>query len=115
MFAVITVYVLTFSTTFYILLTEHSVFRNMYISFFSTFIAMMNGLEYDEYFLKKGMYPQLFHLKLFVLLLFFLALSIVVQNVLIGLAVGDTHEVMKLASFDKFVRRVSKYTIVRIV
>ncbi|XP_046847838.1 transient receptor potential cation channel subfamily A member 1-like isoform X2 [Xenia sp. Carnegie-2017] len=105
MFAVITVYVLMFSTTFYILLTEHSVFRNMYISFFSTFIAMMNGLDYDEYFLKKGMYPQLFHLKLFVLLLFFLALSIVVQNVLIGLAVGDTHEVMKLASFDKFVRR----------
>ena len=79
----------------------------MYISFFSTFVAMMNGFENNDLFLKKGMYPQLFHIKLFVLLLFLLIMSIVVQNVLIGLAVGDTHEVMKLATFGKLKRRVS--------
>ncbi|XP_046851415.1 transient receptor potential cation channel subfamily A member 1-like isoform X2 [Xenia sp. Carnegie-2017] len=112
-FAVVVVYILTYSTTFYILLAEDHSFGNMYISFFSTFVAMMNGFENNDLFLKKGMYPQLFHIKLFVLLLFLLIMSIVVQNVLIGLAVGDTHEVMKLATFGKLKRRLQGRSVSR--
>ena len=68
---------------------------------------MTSGLEYNSHFLKFGWYRNIYELKMIILILFVLAISIVVNNALIGLAVGDTNEVMKTAKFVKFKRRVS--------
>jgi hypothetical protein len=88
------------------LLTEHDSFRNIYISIVSTFVAMTSGFEYEEQFVKVGWHAEIYELKMAVLILCILVLSIVVNNALIGLAVGDTDEVMKSAKVDKFKRRV---------
>jgi hypothetical protein len=69
-------------------------------------VAMMDGIDYDNLFVTVGWYPKSYELKMVILVLFMLTMSVVVNNALIGLAVGDTNEVMKSASFDKFLRRV---------
>ena len=100
------IYLLSFASTFYVLLAEHESFRNISNSFVSTFVAMMDGIDYDNLFVTVGWYPKSYELKMVILVLFMLTMSVVVNNALIGLAVGDTNEVMKSASFDKFLRRV---------
>jgi hypothetical protein len=80
----------------------------MYISFVTTFVSMMDGIHYDSLFVAVGWYPDIYEIKLVVLVFFLLTMSIVVNNALIGLAVGDANEVMKSASFDKFRQRVRR-------
>ena len=107
------IYLFSFSSTFYILLTEYESFRNIYISAVSTFVAITSGFEYNAHFINRGWLPDIYELKLIILILFILVMTIVVNNALIGLAVGDTDEVMKSAKFDKFkrmVRVISKTT-----
>ena len=67
---------------------------------------MVDGIDYDDLFVPVGWYPKIYDLKMVVLVLFIFTMPIVVNNALIGLAVGDTNEVMKSARFDKFLRRV---------
>ena len=104
----VAIYLLSFATTFYVLLAEHDSFKHILISFVTTFVAMTDGIEYDDLFVTVGWFPKIYELKIFVLVLFVLTMSIVVNNALIGLAVGDANEVMKTANVDKFRRRVRK-------
>ena len=67
---------------------------------------MMDGVSYEDLFVTIGWYPRVYELKLTVLVLFILTMSIVVNNTLIGLAVGDANEVMESAHIDRFRRRV---------
>ena len=67
---------------------------------------MLQGFEYGEQFVKVGRYEETYEVKFVILVLFILLMSIVVNNALVGLAVGDTDKVMKSAKFDKFRRRV---------
>ena len=69
---------------------------------------MTDGVTYEDLFVVMGWYPKIYKLKMAILVLFMLTMSIVVNNALIGLAVGDANEVMESASVDKFRRRVRK-------
>ena len=104
----VAIYLLSFASTFYVLLAEHDSFRNIVVSIVSTFVAMTDGVTYEDLFVVMGWYPKIYELKMAILVLFMLTMSIVVNNALIGLAVGDANEVMKSASVDKFRRRVRK-------
>ena len=106
-FVVVFIYLLSFASTFYILLAEYESYRTFPISIVSTFMAMTSGPDYYELFLLEGAYPQLYYIKLVFLVLFVLVMSIVVNNTLIGLAVGDTNEVMKSAKLEKFLHKVN--------
>ena len=105
----VVIYLLSFASTFYVLLAEHESFRNLSISFVSTFVAMLDGIDYDGLFVTAGAYRTIYEFKMVVLVLFMLTMSIVVNNALIGLAVGDANEVMKSARCDKFLRKVRGY------
>ena len=98
---------MSFASTFYILLGDQQSYRSFPISIVSTFMAMMSGTNYEEYFVREGFYPEHYNLKMIVLVIFVLVMSIVVNNTLIGLAVGDTNEVMKSARLEKFLRKVN--------
>ena len=97
---------MSFSTTFYILLAEHDGFNSFGVSIVSSFNAMINGIDYETLFVEEGEYPRLYEIKLIVLVVFIVVMSIVVNNTLIGLAVGDTEQVMKSARFEKFRHKV---------
>jgi hypothetical protein len=89
------------------LLSEHPGFGNLYISVVSTFVTMTSGMSnYKEHFVESARIKEVYGIKLVILVLFILVMMIVVNNALIGLAVGDTDEVMKSAKFDRFKRRV---------
>ena len=105
------IFLLSFATTFYILLGEHESYHDYPIAIVSTFVMMMSGPDYKSHFVPecKGIYPELYSLKLIVLVMFIIVMSIVVNNTLIGLAVGDTDEVMKSAILDKFLNKVKRF------
>ncbi|XP_028403677.1 transient receptor potential cation channel subfamily A member 1-like isoform X3 [Dendronephthya gigantea] len=105
---VVIIYLLSFSSTFYVLLTEKYSFRNIIMSAVTTFVAMTSGFEYSDnfvYYVPGWPHSEIYELKLVILILFILVMTIVVNNALIGLAVGDTDKVMKSAKFDKLKRR----------
>ncbi|CAB4030156.1 transient receptor potential cation channel subfamily A member 1-like [Paramuricea clavata] len=91
----------------YIIVVQKIFYTVMKISIVSTFVAMTSGFEYEEQFVNVGWHAEIYELKMAVLILCILVLSIVVNNALIGLAVGDTDEVMKSAKVDKFKRRAN--------
>ena len=101
-------FLLSFGSTFYLILAEYDGFHEFGVAIVSTFVAMMDGLDYHTHFLDKGrLHPELFELKMVALVLFIIVMSIVVNNTLIGLAVGDTDEVMKSAKLEKLIYMVN--------
>ena len=68
---------------------------------------MMSGeIDYREAFLDSQ--SSVYILQCVFLVLFFLVMGIVVMNVFVGLAVGDTEEMMKRSKDEKRLHEVSK-------
>ena len=102
------IFILSFGSTFYLILGEHESYHEFGVAIVSTFVAMMEGPDYQTHFLAKDrVHPELFELKMVALVLFIIVMSIVVNNTLIGLAVGDTDEVMKSAKLEKLIYMVN--------
>ena len=77
---------------------------------------MSSGLDnYSKHFVKYGWNSETYEIKLVILILFILVMMIVVNNALIGLAVGDTDEVMKSAKIDKFKQRVRIIKLINLI
>jgi secreted trypsin-like serine protease len=88
----------------------------MNIALVSTFVTMSSGLDnYSKHFVKYGWNSETYEIKLVILILFILVMMIVVNNALIGLAVGDTDEVMKSAKIDKFKQRVRIIKLINLI
>ena len=67
---------------------------------------MMSGeIDYRDVFLDSQ--SSVYILQCVFLVLFFLVMVIVVMNVFVGLAVGDTHEMMKKSKAEKCLHKVS--------
>ena len=74
---------------------------------------MTSGLDnYSKHFVNNS---ETYEIKLVILVLFILVMMIVVNNALIGLAVGDTDEVMKSAKIDKFKQRVRIIKLINLI
>ena len=68
---------------------------------------MMSGeIDYRDVFLDSQ--SSVYILQCAFLVLFFLVMGIVVMNVFVGLAVGDTDEMMKRSKAEKRLHKVSK-------
>ena len=101
---------MSFASTFYITLAEFKCYHNFGVAIVSTLIAMISGPSYDDEFVKKNkMHPDQYGLNMVVIVLFIIVMSIVVNNTLIGLAVGDTDEVMKSAKLEKIREKVGTH------
>ena len=88
---------MAFASTFYVLLAEHSRFYNFPIAVLSTFVSMLGDFKYDSLFLKVGYHKDFYYFKLLMFIMFVSLTVVVVNNVLIGLAVGGTTYVMSMA------------------
>ena len=73
----------------------------------STFVSMLGEFDYDDSFLSVGYYKKFYHYKLTVFAAFVLLMVLVVNNVLIGLAVGDTEYVMGMAKVQRLREQVT--------
>ena len=98
---------MAFASTFYMLLAEYKRFRNYPLAILSTFVSMLGDFGYDDIFVEVGYHPDFYSFKLTAFIIFMLLMSVVVNNVLIGLAVGDTDSVINEAKAQRLRQQVS--------
>jgi transient receptor potential cation channel subfamily A protein 1 len=98
---------MAYASTFYLLLAEYSRFKNFPIAILSTFVSMLGDFQYDSLFLEVGYHTDFYNFKLLMFVMFVLLMVVVVNNVLIGLAVGDTTYVMSMAKVQSLRQHVS--------
>ena len=108
MLLLIVLFCAAFASAFYLLLAEQKRFHNYPIAIISTFVSMLGEFSYDEMFLGVGLHKDFYYFRLAVFVVFVLLMVVVVNNVLIGLAVGDTEFVIKIAKVQKLRQHVSQ-------
>lgn len=98
---------MAFASTFYLLFAETGRYGNYPIAVLSTFISMLGDFSYDDLFVEEGYYKDFYSFKIGVFIVFVLLMVVVVNNVLIGLAVGDTEYVISMAKVQRLKQHVS--------
>ena len=98
-------FIIAFSLSFSLLNPLDEGFRKISVSFLTTFVMMTGELDYRDNFLAGG---TLHALQKIILVLFILVISIAIMNLLTGLAVDDTNEIMKRSKEEKRINKVNK-------
>ncbi|XP_046863058.1 transient receptor potential cation channel subfamily A member 1-like isoform X3 [Xenia sp. Carnegie-2017] len=106
-FPVVCLLVGAFSMTFMLLKMDDEAFRSLPLSAMTTLIMMNGEIEYREQFMRSN--SSLFIMQSALLLIFFLVMGVVVMNVFIGLAVGDTDEMMKRSRIEKYLHKARMF------
>ena len=78
-------------------------FKSIPLSLLTTFVMMTGEIDYRDTFLASG---PLHVLQKIFLVFFILMISITVMNLLTGLAVDDTNEIMKRSKEEKRMNKV---------
>ncbi|KAG7175894.1 Transient receptor potential channel pyrexia-like 1 [Homarus americanus] len=93
-----------FSLSFGVLFPNHPPFKVYALRFIKTLVMMTGEIEYDDWFFgdKKIMYLGTSHVIFAVFLIF---VTIILMNLLVGLAVSDIQGLQKSAGLDRLVRQ----------
>ncbi|XP_050444857.1 transient receptor potential channel pyrexia-like [Cataglyphis hispanica] len=94
-----------FSFGFNVLHEKYKSFANPLISLLKTVIMMSGELEFEDVFFDEKaplMYPGTAHL---MLLSFVILVTVILTNLMVGLAVSDIQELRRSAGLDRLVRR----------
>ncbi|XP_070568396.1 transient receptor potential cation channel subfamily A member 1 homolog isoform X2 [Ptychodera flava] len=121
-FIVFFLFIIAFGLAFYVLLMNQEPFQTAYLTFVKTFVMMIGEFEYDsiffgddylqgetpditsdEYFAHTVWYSEVTYV-LFVL--FLIIMSIIIMNLLVGLAVDDIKEVQEQAVLKRYAMQV---------
>ncbi|XP_011152555.1 transient receptor potential channel pyrexia-like [Harpegnathos saltator] len=94
-----------FSLGFSVLHKNYKSFADPLVSLLKTVIMMSGELEFEDVFFNKKasiMYPGTAHL---MLLSFVILVTVILTNLMVGLAVSDIQELRRCAGLDRLVRR----------
>ncbi|XP_020288047.1 transient receptor potential channel pyrexia-like isoform X2 [Pseudomyrmex gracilis] len=94
-----------FSFGFSVLHKNYKSFENPLVALIKTVIMMSGELEFEDVFFDKSeklMYPGTAHL---MLLSFVILVTVILTNLMVGLAVSDIQELRRCAGLDRLVRR----------
>ena len=97
--------IIGFSLGFSVLLDNYKSFENPLVGLLKTIIMMSGELEFEDVFFDKDapiLYPGTTHL---MLLAFVVLVTIILANLMMGLAVSDIQELRRCAGLDRLVRR----------
>lgn len=97
-----------FSLSFGVLFPNHEPFKVYMLRLVKTIVMMTGEIEYDEWFFddkKTIMYPITSHIIFSVFLIF---VTIILMNLLVGLAVSDIQGLQKSAGLDRLVRETQQ-------
>jgi hypothetical protein len=99
----VVLFIAAFSLSLSLLMPLDEGFKNVPISLLTTFVMMTGELDYRDTFLVNG---TLHVLQKILLVFFILVMSISVMNLLTGLAVGDTNEIMNRSKEERRIYKV---------
>ena len=85
---------------FFLLMGRDIGFDNLPISLLTTSVMMVGEVNYREVFLEKEKGPYIV-LQRIILICFLMVVTIVLMNLLVGLAVGDTSDTIKRSKDEK--------------
>lgn len=93
-----------FSLSFGVLFPNHAPFKTTGLRLLKTLVMMTGEIEYDEWFFddKTIMYPTTSYIIFCVFLIF---VTIILMNLLVGLAVSDIQGLLKSVGLDRLVRQ----------
>ncbi|XP_014477620.1 PREDICTED: transient receptor potential channel pyrexia-like isoform X2 [Dinoponera quadriceps] len=97
--------IIGFSLGFSVLHKNYKSFANPLVSLLKTVIMMSGELEFEDVFFDENatlMYPGTAHL---MLLSFVILVTVILTNLMVGLAVSDIQELRRCAGLDRLVRR----------
>lgn len=92
-------FIFAFSMAFFLLMNNDEGFQDIPISMLTTSVMMAGEIDFREVFLEKEG-PHILLERVFVLG-FLVIITIVIMNLLVGLAVGDTDKTMKRSKVEK--------------
>ena len=98
-------FIAAFSLSLSLLKPQNPGFKNVPISLLTAFVMMTGELDYRDTFLASG---PLHVLQKILLVLFILVMSIAIMNLLTGLAVDDTNEIMNRSKEEKRIYKVKR-------
>jgi Ca2+/Na+ antiporter len=101
----VVLFIAAFSLSVSLLMPLDQGFKNVPISLLTTFVMMTGELDYRDTFLVNG---TLHFLQKIFLVFFILVMSIAIMNLLTGLAVGDTNEIMNRSKEEKRIYKVTQ-------
>jgi hypothetical protein len=104
----VVLFIAAFSLSLSLLMPLDEGFKNVPISLLTTFVMMTGELDYRDTFLVNG---TLHVLQKILLVFFILVMSISVMNLLTGLAVGDTNEIMNRSKEERRIYKVTHYIV----
>ena len=99
-------FIIAFSVAFLVLMSNDEGFKTFPISILTTSIMVTGEMDYRDVFLQAENGPFNLLQRIF-LILFVMVGGIVLMNLLVGLAVGDTDSIMKRSQAEKRLHQVS--------
>ena len=87
------------------LMSKEKGFTSITTSFFTMFAMMVGEVDYKEIFLDNGE-SDFYALQRSLLILFLILITVAIMNLLTGLAVGDTNEIMEKSKSEKRIYKV---------
>lgn len=97
--------IIGFSLGFSVLHKNYKSFKNPLVGLLKTIIMMSGEIEFEDVFFDKDakiLYPVTAHL---MLLAFVILVTIILTNLMVGLAVSDIQELQRCAGLDRLIRR----------
>ncbi|CAF1560807.1 unnamed protein product, partial [Didymodactylos carnosus] len=103
-FLVFFLFVIGFALAFHMLLQNHNPFQRFGDSLLKTCVMMVGELEYEGIFHSEE--PNYFAITYLFFIIFIIVMSVIIMNLLIGLAVDDISSVMRSALLKRLAMRV---------
>jgi transient receptor potential cation channel subfamily A protein 1 len=99
-------FIVAFAMAFSVLMPQDQGFTSIPISLLTTFVMMTGEVDYRDTFLGNTSSVGLHYVQKWFLVIFLILVTIGLTNLLTGLAVGDTAEIMKRARQEKLLHKV---------
>lgn len=102
----VSLFIIAFAMAFSVLMSHDQGFTPIPISLLTTFVMMTGEVGFRDTFLGNTPIAGLHSLQKLFLVIFLIMVTIGLTNLLTGLAVGDTAEIMKRAREEKLLHKV---------
>ena len=99
-------FIFAFSMAFYLLMSNDEGYADIPLAMLTTSVMMVGEIDYRSVFLGDNISRHIVLTRLF-LFCFLIIITIVIMNLLVGLAVGDTDDTMKRSKAEKRFCKVS--------